>query len=296
MWVWSKLSSAKWRDAWEERFQAFENTQLVLTTLAGQQSVRVEIFCSGRHQAERVRRQFGGRVRRLKSHNWAAMAAPKIAPIKIRDRLLVVSDHDPRSLNQLCESAPDRKVLLIPVEMAFGTGDHPTTATCLRLLCDLDPVGKRVLDLGCGTGILALAAKALGARHVLGIDFDREAVAVSNRNAARNRIAGVRFERRDLLEWEPRAPFDIIMANIFADVLNASFARLKRALAPGGALIVSGVLDTHAADSWREARSAGFRFERFVRRGKWVTALARSEGKPPALVTVTKGHRRRPNA
>jgi ribosomal protein L11 methyltransferase len=275
MWVWSKLSSAKWRDAWEERLHALADTRLVITELIGRKRVRVEMYCRRRADAARIQRQFGGRMRILKVQNWAALSAPQIPPIKIRDRLLVVSVTRAGLLARLRAAHPLRELLVIPIEMAFGTGDHPTTAACLRAMCDLDPTGRSVLDLGCGTGILALAAKKLGAGRVVAVDFDARAVAVSKENARRNRVRGVRFERRDILAWTPPGQFDVIVANLFANVLAASFPKLARALAPGGTAILSGVLEEHAADCLSVGRRAGWRFDRVIRRGKWVTAVGR---------------------
>jgi ribosomal protein L11 methyltransferase len=275
MWIWSKLSSVKWRDAWEERLQNLAGTSLVITEIPGRATVRLELYCTRKSDAERIKTRFGGTVRALKKQNWAALAVPQIAPIKIRDRFLVVSESDPASLDRHRAAHPDRDLLVIPVEMAFGTGDHPTTATCLRLLCDMPLAGRRVLDLGCGTGILALAAKRLGATRVLAVDFDPEAVAAAKRNARRNGVRGVVFERRDVLAWTPdEPPFDLILANIFADVLTASFPKMKRLLAPGGTLILSGILHTSAPDLLAEGRRCGFSFPRVLRRGKWVTAVA----------------------
>jgi ribosomal protein L11 methyltransferase len=275
MWLWSKLSSVKWRDAWEERLERLAGTTLVVTEIPGKPTVRLEMYCQRKVDAERVKKQFGGSIRAFKNRNWAALAVPQIEPIKIRDRFLVVSETDKAALTRYQSAHPGRELLIIPVEMAFGTGDHPTTATCLRLLCDLDLEGKRVLDLGCGTGILALAARKLGAGRVLAVDFDPEAVAASRRNARRNGVRGVTFERRDVLAWSPdEPPFDLILANIFADVLTASFPKMKRLLAPGGTLILSGILHTSAPDLLEEGRRCGFRFTLVRQRGRWVTAVA----------------------
>lgn len=275
MWIWSKLSSAKWRDAWEERLQSLADTSLVITEMPGRPTVRLEMYCQRKIEADRIQKQFGGTVRVLKNRNWAALATPQIDPIKIRDRFLIVSESDEASLVRHRASHPRRELLVIPVEMAFGTGDHPTTATCLRLLCDLPLDGRRVLDLGCGTGILSLAAKKLGAGRVLAVDFDPEAVAASKRNARRNGVRGIAFERHDVLAWTPEEPaFDLILANIFADVLTASFPKMKRLLAPGGTLILSGILNKSAPDLLDEGQRCGFHFERVIHRGKWVTAVA----------------------
>ncbi|MFN0125322.1 MAG: 50S ribosomal protein L11 methyltransferase [Verrucomicrobiales bacterium] len=275
MWLWSKLTSVAWRDAWEERLQALAGTSLVVTEIPGRRTLRLDVYCQRPTEAARLKKLFGGTLRALKNRNWAALAVPRIQPIKIRNRFLVVSESDEKSLARHRAHHPERTVLSIPVEMAFGTGDHPTTATCLRLLCDLPLNGRRVLDLGCGTGILGLAAKKLGARRVLAVDFDPAAVAAARRNARRNGIRGVTIEQHDILAWNPdEDPFDIILANIFADVLTASFPKMKRLLAPDGLLILSGILDKSAPALLDEGQRHGFEFRQILKRGKWVTAVA----------------------
>lgn len=274
MWIWSKLAPAKWRDAWEERFHALENTSLVITELAGKKTIRLEMYCQHKQDAEAARRQFGGTVRQLKQRNWAAMATPRITPIKIRDRFLIVSDTSKKALAEHRKAHPGRDILSIPVEMAFGTGDHPTTSTCLRWMCDLNLQGRRVLDLGCGTGILAIAAKKLGAAEVVAVDFDPAAVAVAKANAPRNGVEGIVFEQQDVLKWTPPGTYDLILANIFADVLTAAFPKMKSCLAPEGRVILSGILHTSATEVRREGEECGFVFTRDVQRGRWVTLEA----------------------
>ncbi len=279
MHVWSKLSSAKWRDAWEERFLGLGQTDAVISELPGGKSVRVEVYCETEARAREIAAQFGGSVRELKRQNWAALAPPRRAPIKIRDALLITGEAEPGRLHELAAAHPGRGVISIPAELAFGTGDHATTSTCLRLLVDISRAyaragrGWSMLDLGTGTGLLAIAAHKLGAAPVEGFDFDPTAVAVATRNLERNGAAAAEVYGADVFEWEPdpgRA-FDVVAANLFADVLCPNLGKIAAALAPGGHWILSGILREHEGDVLAAARSAGLPEPEAKRKGKWVT-------------------------
>jgi ribosomal protein L11 methyltransferase len=131
-----------------------------------------------------------------------------------------------------------QKPLWIDPGMAFGTGHHETTRLALAALTELDPWGKKVLDVGSGSGILAIAADLLGAREAIGVDIDRETIAVARENAALNRSRAV-FEHRGIAAGD-RA--ELIVANLHAE-LHAELAdEYARALAPGGRLLLSGIL------------------------------------------------------
>ncbi|NNM29631.1 MAG: methyltransferase [Akkermansiaceae bacterium] len=164
--------------------------------------------------------------------------------------------------------------------MAFGTGDHATTASCLRRLVDEARRwrGKRwrLLDLGCGSGILAIGGRLLGAEHCEAVDYDPKAVVVTERNLKRNRVEGVDVREANVLDWRPRGRFEIVTANLFANVLREAFPMMRACLANDGKLIVSGIL----ADQWPSTRqageAAGLKFTAEWKRGKWITALARS--------------------
>ncbi|CAN5271628.1 hypothetical protein BH23VER1_BH23VER1_10810 [soil metagenome] len=283
MFVWSKLSDARWNDAWEERFHALVGTSLVLTEFPSKPTVRVEVFCRSEEQATDIKAQFGGKVSHLADRDWVAFSGHEPAPTKIRDRFLVTPAHDPARLAAIAAENPGRSCISIPAEMAFGTGDHATTATCLRLLCDLHargelPAGFSCLDLGCGSGILAIAAAKLGAATVCGLDFDPAAVRISKKNAGANGVAGkASFEEADILQWLPEPAtrsYDLIFANLFSDVLQAAFPTIRRAMAPGGHLVLSGILGAHAPETFASAAGAGLHVEETRPRGKWVTAHA----------------------
>lgn len=151
--------------------------------------------------------------------------------------------------------------------LAFGTGTHPTTALCLEWLAANPPVGQRVIDYGCGSGVLAVAALRLGAREVVGVDNDPQALVASEANAARNGV-GVGLTLR-AADAEPPGSAPLVMANIVSGVLVDNAALLAGLVDPGGQLILSGVL-SHQADAVSEAFAPTFRFQRQEGREGWV--------------------------
>jgi ribosomal protein L11 methyltransferase len=278
MHVWSKLSSAKWRDAWEERFLGLGQTNAVISELPGGKSVRVEVYCEDEVTAKTIAEQFGGSVRELKMENWAAMAPPQRAPIKIRDTIVVTGEPDGEKLDQLRTEHADRHVISIPAELAFGTGEHATTSTCLRLLSDFAGEFRRaghrwnMLDLGTGTGLLAIAAAKLGASEVEGFDFDATAVGVAQKNARRNDTPQAKLYEADIFQWQPDPnKWDVIVANIFADILEGNLDKIATALKPGGRWVISGILRESEDGVRAAAKDAGLPEPEVLRKGKWVT-------------------------
>ena len=170
-------------------------------------------------------------------------------------------------------------MLLIPAGLPLGTGDHATKVSCLRLLSDvsvdLKPEKWEMLDVGCGTGILAIAGRVLAARRVLACDFDPQAVKVTKENVQRNAITRVNARRIDVRVWRPERSWDVVTANIYSELLIEVAEVLAAATAAGGMLIFSGVLREQEKGVVTVIRRAGFGIERVVRRGKWIAGLAR---------------------
>ncbi len=274
MFVWSKLSAAKWMDAWEERFAG--NPNLVIEMVKGGRSVRVQVFCETQKAADAIVEQWGGSVRKMGHAEWNKPVAPP-RPVKVRDVFLLTSETRAKELAALREANPKREVIVIPPEMAFGTGDHATTSTCLRLLVDVAKARKgthwSVADLGAGTGVLAIAARKLGSGETFACDFDPFAVAVGLRNIKRNNTPGIEMREQDVLKWKPRKKgYDVVLANIFSTVLIQAWPVIAKSLAPGGDLIVSGILADQAWEVFKAAASNGIGFTKLIRKGKWVTA------------------------
>lgn len=146
---------------------------------------------------------------------------------------------------------PGDAVLWLDPGLAFGTGNHETTRLCVERLVALASEGKlgaRVVDAGCGSGILALSAALLGFREIVGFDNDAEAVRVSEENSVLNELQDrVKFFPGDLVSGLVEEKADVLLANILADVLVKYAGELTRAVAPGGSLVLSGILATECA-------------------------------------------------
>ena len=274
MFVWSKLSAAKWMDAWEERFAG--NPKLVIEYLKGGKSIRVRLFCDAEKEAKAAFIRFGGSVRKIAKSEWDKPVPPP-RPIKVRDALLLTAATRPQEIATLQGANPKRQIISIPPEMAFGTGDHATTSTCLRLLVDVARERKgtdwAVADLGTGTGVLAIAARKLGARQTFACDFDPFAVAAASRNAKRNGVPEILTREQDVLEWKPRKQgYDVVLANLFSKMLIQAWPVISKALAPGGDLIVSGILANQAWEVFTAAAGCGLGFTKVIKKGKWVSA------------------------
>jgi len=278
MFVWTKLTASRSADTWEERFTGIPGGTLVTTSFPGRKMVRLEFYCETAAPAKAVQKQFGGDVRHLKTQNWAAHSSQTPPPVKVRDKFVICTAKTQADLKLARAKFPNREIIAVPADMAFGTGHHATTATVLRLLVDAaearQATGQKwsMADLGCGSGILAIAADKLGATRVWGCDFDPAAVKISQENAVRNDTPKVRFTRVDVLKWEPKKTWDIVAANIFFDVLEAAFPQLVRSVAPGGILMLSGILKSQAKACLAAGKRAGFVVEKVVTKGKWVTA------------------------
>ncbi len=274
MFVWSKLSGAQWMDAWEERFAG--NPNLVIEFIKGGKSIRVRLFCESQAEAEAVVERFGGTFRKLAHAEWCKPVLPP-RPVKVRAALLLTPDVRPAELALMQQAHPKRQIIMIPPEMAFGTGDHATTSTCLRLLVDVAKARRgtawSLADLGTGTGVLVIAARKLGSGAAYACDYDPFAVEVVKRNIARNATTGVDVEEQDVLQWKPpQAGYDVVVANLFSTVLIEAWPVITKALAAGGDLIVSGILATQAWEVFKAAAAEGLGFTQVIRKGKWVTA------------------------
>ena len=170
----------------------------------------------------------------IADQDWERSWMDNFQPMRFGNRLWIVpSWHD--------APEPDAVNLLLDPGLAFGTGTHPTTALCLEWLDGTAVKGKRIIDFGCGSGILAIAALLLGAEHAVGTDIDTQALEASRDNAQRN---GLPEQILDLYlpENMPSEPADILVANILAGPLVSLAPQLSSLVKPGGLIALSGIL------------------------------------------------------
>ncbi|TAN71790.1 MAG: 50S ribosomal protein L11 methyltransferase [Gallionella sp.] len=178
------------------------------------------------------------RIETLADNDWVRLTQSQFEPIPISPRLWIVPTwHTP--------SDPDAINIVLDPGLAFGTGSHPTTRLCLRWLDSNLRGGESVLDYGCGSGILAIAALKLGAARAVGVDVDLQAVIASRDNAAANRVENARFYQPD---DAPQSGYDLVVANILTNPLRLLAPLLANATRQGGHIVLSGILEEQARD------------------------------------------------
>ena len=173
------------------------------------------------------------------------------------------------------EPGPEDLVIEIDPGMAFGSGTHETTGMCLSLLEETISGGEEIIDVGTGSGILAIGAALLGAGHVLAIDIDPDAVRVACENVNNNHVQDTVSVRQGNLLEHVSAVCDICVANIISDVIISFAAPLMDHIRPGGLFICSGIVSSRGDEVAQALEAAGYEILRREARGEWVAFLSR---------------------
>ncbi len=257
MYIWRRSATAKWVRENQLQLERLGGDRIALIERPDRKRVQIEVAGEVRSSLVDLVRAFGGKIDKLPS-DWLKrlQSSQKRKPIIVGNRKLT-----------------------IPAGAAFGTGEHATTAMCLRLLTRLSREVKTdwsMVDLGTGSGILALAASCLGARRVTAIDNDPSAISTARQNAIRNQITNVKFELTDVTRRRfPRGP-DILTANLFSELLIQVLPKM----AGTRRLILSGILREQEGQVIRALRRSRFAVLEVKHRGKWIAILAKSREKP----------------
>ncbi|WP_206830904.1 50S ribosomal protein L11 methyltransferase [Alicyclobacillus fructus] len=213
------------------------------------------------------------RVELVDESSWKDAWKEQYHPIPVGDSLVIVPIWaEPEEL----ERYRDRRVIAIEPGMAFGTGHHQTTQMCAELLTEVVRPGMRVVDVGTGTGVLAIAAALVGAERVVAIDLDPVAVSAATENVRQNGLeARVDVRQGDLLAaLRPDETFDLAVANILRDVVIALVPQVRARLAPGGWFLTSGYIESQREQVEQALRAHEFSIVRRAQKDDWVSLLA----------------------
>ena len=262
VWGWRRWINPAHQELWAEKLQAAQAPPWVLTEKVDRSQMLLEVYTEDRVAVLALKKLFGGTVREVKDSEW--LHPEPAPPLRIGKKLEIV--HSTIS----GKAAVPR--LHIPHGLAFGSGDHGTTSMLLRALTlRKDWNQTAVLDLGTGSGVLALTARLFGAKKIIATDFDAEAVRVARENEALN-FSGplVTWQCADVKKLRASSRYDLVMANIFSEILCAAAPQITASVAPGGELWLSGILRSQKDEVLRAYRWQGLKLTRAVSRGKWV--------------------------
>ena len=205
----------------------------------------------------------------VKDEDWSEVWKQFYKPFRAGRSLVVKPTWEPY------DAKPGDRVIEIDPGMAFGSGTHETTGMCLELLEDAVHGGERVIDVGTGSGILAIGAALLGARDVLAIDIDPTAVKVARENVAHNHLEQTVTTLEGNLLEKVDAQCEVCVANIIADVICMFAAPLNDHIVPGGLFICSGIIKEREQDVTGALLAAGYTILDIRRKGEWVAMISR---------------------
>lgn len=204
----------------------------------------------------------------LADRNWNEEWEKTIQPIWVTDTLVIAPTWSP------VEPAEGRTVLVIDPKMSFGTGYHETTRLMLRMMQEHIPAGCTALDVGTGTGVLAIAAVKLGARHAIGVDIDEWSADNGNENISRNGLEGKVDIRIGSLDVVPEPVFDVILANIIRMTILELLDAMLAKLAPKGMLFLSGLLVEDQAPIEEALIARQCTVTGVIRENEWIGMMA----------------------
>ncbi len=212
-------------------------------------------------------------LKNVREEDWANNWKQYFKPLEIGDKLLIKPSWEP------VPEGENRKILEIDPASSFGTGQHNTTQLCLELVEKHLGDGDKVLDLGCGSGILSIGAVLLGAKECTAIDIDANSVKIAGENAEKNKIPAEKYHAicgnvidDPALVAEIGTGFDMVCANIVADVLIGMSGLFKGFLKQGGRLIVSGIIDMRKDEVLDVIKAQGFVLDEIREKEDWVAA------------------------
>jgi ribosomal protein L11 methyltransferase len=272
---WTKRAAASTADDWFETLAHLGPMRVLITQNVGATQARIQAHGLTEAEAQNLLDTHGGSIGEA---TWlTAEHPPQRAPINVRGRFCVVSTEAELATIR----ANGGSALWIPAALAFGTGEHATTAMCLRHLADIakrrDGTQWSFLDLGTGSAILAMAAKIVGACEILGTDFDALALKTARENLKNNGLRGIKLECSDVLKWTPDRTWNVVAANLFSGVLIEAARTIASAVAPEGELLLSGVLREQEQEVLAAFERQRMRVQKVGRKGKWISARLTKE-------------------
>ncbi|MBA3679652.1 MAG: 50S ribosomal protein L11 methyltransferase [Bacteroidetes bacterium] len=205
-------------------------------------------------------------IQKIPLTNWNAEWEKNFEPVSVDDLLYIRAPFHQANKNVKHE------IVIMP-KMSFGTGHHQTTRLVCKTMFDVDFKEKRVLDMGCGTGILAILAEFLGSKDILAIDIDEWSVENSIENCETNNCKNISVKKGNIDLLENEKPFDIIIANINKNILKTQLPAYSKKLKQGGKLFLSGFFTTDMDELKVEAASNNIKFISFKSENEWAMLL-----------------------
>ncbi|OOM06694.1 50S ribosomal protein L11 methyltransferase [Clostridium saccharobutylicum] len=209
--------------------------------------------------------------RKMHEEDWANNWKQYYKPVKITDKIVI------KPIWEEYEKKDDELIIELDPGMAFGTGTHETTRMCIKALDKYVKPNTTVFDVGCGSGILAIAAAKLGANHVVGVDLDPVAVDSSKENISFNNLNNIEVLEGNLLDVVS-GKADIVVANIIAEIICVLTEDVKKALNEGGLFIVSGIIHDRVDMVKEKFSECGFEVMEINKDGEWNCIVAKSIG------------------
>lgn len=204
------------------------------------------------------------KVKTVRKRDWQKFWKRDLKPIQIGEKIVVKPSWDKKDL-------PDKIVIKIDPKMAFGTGRHETTKLCIKEIQRLIQPDDRVLDVGTGSGILAVISAKLGASYVLAIDPDRIAIDSAQENIEKNEVKDiVEVKVGTINEKTPKGYFDLVVANLFKSKIIELFGKIKKTAKKSGVIILSGVLDSERDEVSDFLKKRKTKIERITQDGGWL--------------------------